>query len=130
MARREFSKPVKAEMLRRATVNGTVHCEGCGLDLTGKAMEFDHTIAEALYLDKSRKLTANDGKLLGTCCHRGPDGKTAKDVKQIAKAKRQEATMFKRPKGQIKSAGFAKAERPERMKQSLPRRGLYVEKSE
>jgi len=90
--RREFSKPVKGEILRRASdAKGRIRCEGCGLDVTGKAIEFDHTIAEALILDKSRPLTAADGKLLGkACCH---DPKTHKhDVPNIARAKRLEQT--------------------------------------
>jgi len=93
MKRREFSNAQKAEMVRRATdAKGNIFCEGCGLNVTGKAIEFDHTIAEALILDKSRKLTADDGKMLGRdCCHRGPDGKTAQDMAVIAEAKRREA---------------------------------------
>ena len=93
MTRREFSKAIKAEMLRRAMdEKGRVFCEGCGLDVTGKPIEFDHTIPEALILDKTRPITAADGKLLGrNCCHRAPGGKTAKDVADIAKAKRREA---------------------------------------
>ncbi len=93
MTRREFTKAMKAEMLRRAMdENGRVRCESCGLDVTGKPIEFDHTIPEALILDKTRPLTAADGKLLGrNCCHRAPGGKTAKDVADIAKAKRREA---------------------------------------
>jgi hypothetical protein len=91
--RREFTKPQKAEMMRRSMdPQGRIRCEGCGCDLTGKALEFDHTIAEALVIDKTRKLTAADGQLLGkNCCHRGPDGKTAQDVAAIAEAKRREA---------------------------------------
>ena len=93
MTRREFTKAMKAEMLRRAMdENGRVRCESCGLDVTGKPIEFDHTIPEAMILDKTRPLTAADGKLLGQkCCHRAPGGKTAKDVADIAKAKRREA---------------------------------------
>ena len=74
--RREFTKAQKAEMLRRAMDDkGRVHCEGCGGDVTGKPIEFDHTIPEALILDKTRPLTAADGKLLGQkCCHRAPGG--------------------------------------------------------
>lgn len=88
--RREFTRDQKAAIARRATVQGTIFCEGCGLAVT--RFEIDHTIPDALFLDKSRKLTIEDGKLLGIeCCHRGPDGKTAKDVKAIAKSKRVEA---------------------------------------
>jgi hypothetical protein len=93
MNRREFTKAQKAEMLRRASdERGRIRCEGCGLDVTGKAIEFDHTIPEALVLDKARPLMASDGKLLGQkCCHRAPGGKTAQDVADIARAKRREA---------------------------------------
>jgi hypothetical protein len=93
MTRREFTKAQKAEMIRRASdAKGNIFCEGCGLNVTGKQVEFDHTIPEALILDKSRKLTADDGKMLGRdCCHRAPGGKTAQDVTNIARAKRREA---------------------------------------
>jgi hypothetical protein len=125
MARREFSKPIKAEIVRRAmTPDGQVACEGCGLILGRKPYQIDHTIAEALFLDKSRKLTAADGKLLGQeCCH-GP--KTAKeDIPTIAKVKRVEAKHLgtAKPKG-----SFPKAAKPERTtKQPLPPRRLYQE---
>jgi hypothetical protein len=88
--RREFSRAVKFEILRRATVDGRIQCEGCGLVLKARGFEFDHTIPEALVVDKTKPLTADDGKLLGPCCHRGADGKTKADIGQIAKAKRQE----------------------------------------
>jgi hypothetical protein len=89
--RREFPDRIKVQILKRAMDgNGRVRCEGCGGVLKAKDYEFDHTIPEALIVDKSRELTADDGKLLGKCCHRGEDGKTAKDVGVIAKAKRQE----------------------------------------
>lgn len=89
MDRREFTKPVKAEILRRANASGQIVCEGCGLVLGAKRWHIDHTVPDALAIDKSRPLTAADGKLLGVeCCH-AP--KTAKDVGVIAKAKRVEA---------------------------------------
>jgi hypothetical protein len=99
------------------------------MDLTGKAIEFDHVIAEGFFTDKTSKLTAKDGQLLGVCCHRGPHGKTAKDVKAIAKVKRIEAKFSgarPTPKQQIKSAPFAKASRPINAgKPSLPPRAIY-----
>ena len=114
MTRREFTKAQKAEMLRRASDSkGRIRCEGCGLDVTGKAIEFDHTIPEALILDKSRPLTAADGNLLGrNCCHRAPGGKTAQDVADIARAKRREAahggfkTKTKRPMPGSRASGW------------------------
>lgn len=107
--RREFSRAQKAQMLKRASdAQGNIWCEGCGLNITGKAVEFDHTIAEALVVDKTKPLTIEDGKALGRdCCHRAPGGKTAQDVAVIAKAKRQEAGHFG-IRAKIKSAGFRK----------------------
>ena len=112
MTRREFTKRDKAVMLRRASDHkGRIRCEGCGLDVTGKPIEFDHTIAEALILDKTRPLTPEDGKLLGKhCCHRGEDGKTSQDIAAIAQAKRREAARggFQKPN---KGSGFAPPQR-------------------
>lgn len=107
--RREFSRSQRAQMLKRASdAQGNIWCEGCGLNITGKVIEFDHTIPEALIVDKTKPLTIEDGKALGRdCCHRAPGGKTAQDVARIAKAKRQEAGHFG-IRSTIKSAGFRK----------------------
>jgi hypothetical protein len=133
MSRREFPKSVKAEIVRRAmTPEGLVACEGCGLILGKKPYQIDHTIPDALFLDKGRKLTAADGKLLGQeCCH-GPKTHQV-DIPTIAKVKRVEARDkgIIRPKGQIKSPGFTK---PAKAKQAsrhdwapeLPQRQLYA----
>lgn len=91
--RRAFTRDQREAIRLRATdETGTIRCENCGGALKAGQYEIDHIIAEALRpeADKARKLTIADGQLLGTlCCHRGPDGKTAKDVAQIAKAKAQ-----------------------------------------
>lgn len=91
MARREFPKEVYAQIVRRAMLpTGEITCEGCGLVLGKKPYHVDHTIPDALFLDKKRKLTAADGKCLGKeCCH---DPKTRQqDIPAIAQAKRREA---------------------------------------
>lgn len=108
--RREFSKPVKAEIVRRAMLpDGKIACEGCGLILGKKVFNIDHCIPDAMFLDKSRKLTADDGRLLGKeCCH---DPKThGVDIPTIAKVKRIEAKNLgiKSDKQPITSPGFAK----------------------
>lgn len=111
MNRREFTRAQKAQMLKRASdAQGNIWCEGCGLNITGKVVEFDHTIAEALVIDKTKPLTIDDGKALGRdCCHRAPCGKTAQDVAVIAKAKRQEAGHLGiRPASRLKGPAFAK----------------------
>jgi hypothetical protein len=131
MARREFPKDIYAQIVRRAIQpSGEIACEGCGLVLGKKPYHVDHTIADALLLDKTRKLTADDGKLLGVeCCH-AP--KTKIDVKNIAEAKRREAKHLgiKRPKQTIKSAPFPAIGRPasQQCKPLPPRRPLYQQK--
>ncbi len=91
--RREFTRAQKAAIvLRSLNERGQVCCEGCSFVLGKKKYEIDHTIPEALVVDKTRPLTIEDGKLLGIeCCHRGDEGKTAKDVGDIARAVRREA---------------------------------------
>lgn len=98
MSRQEFTKPVMAEIIKRATAaNGEIYCEQCGLPT--KRFDIDHTIADGLKIDKRRKLTADDGKLLCSgsreTCH---GRKTALiDVPAIAKAKRNEAKDLRIP---------------------------------
>ena len=104
MARREFTAPVYAQIVKRAMLpTGEIACEGCGLVLGKRPYHVDHTKPDGLEIDKSRKLTADDGKLLGVeCCH-AP--KTKQDVADIAEAKRREAKHLgiKRAKGRIPS---------------------------
>lgn len=90
MPRREFTRDVYAKIVHRATnADGHVTCEGCGLVLGKKPYHVDHTKPDGLEIDKSRKLTVDDGKVLGVeCCH-AP--KTKRDVADIARAKRREA---------------------------------------
>lgn len=96
MARREFTRDVYAQIVHRAMRGGEICCEGCGLVLGKKPYHVDHTKPDALEVDKRRKLTAEDGRLLGVeCCH-AP--KTKQDVKVIAEAKRREARYLGLPK--------------------------------
>lgn len=131
MARREFSKTVYAQIVKRAMhpVHG-IFCEGCGLILGKKPYNVDHIKPDGLEIDKTRNLTVDDGQLLGAeCCH-AP--KTKIDVATIAQAKRREEKHLgmKRPKGAIKSAGFPKAAKPTHpISKALPFRKLYQERS-
>lgn len=118
MARREFPKEVYAQIVRRAMLpTGEIACEGCGLILGKKPYHIDHTIPDALFLDKKRKLTADDGKLLGVkCCH-AP--KTKQDVKDIAEAKRREA----------KHLGFERRKQPIPSRPKSPPKPTRIDKS-
>ncbi|WP_181172290.1 hypothetical protein [Mesorhizobium sp. B2-2-3] len=135
MARREFSTAVYAQIVHRATnAHGHVQCEGCGLVLGKRPYHIDHTIADALQIDKRRKLTADDGQLLGVeCCH---NPKTREvDVPAIAQAKRREAKHLgiARPKQTIHSAPFPKSDKAPQIDKSAlptsPRRNLFQEQS-
>lgn len=109
--RREFDRGTKAEIKTRcATLTGW-RCENCGQIVASG--EIDHIIAEALIVDKTKKLTAKDGQFLCWPCHQGAGGKTARDKGIIAKAKRQEAANLgvrAKPEGAFKlqSRGFQK----------------------
>lgn len=128
MARREFTKTVYMQIVKRALhPKHGICCEGCGLVLGAKPYHVDHTVPDALRIDKTRKLTADDGKLLGVeCCHKP---KTADDVAVIAEAKRREERYLgvKRTTQPIRSAGFPKSEKAARRvpKLTLPPRPLY-----
>lgn len=125
MARREFTRNQKEQIIDRSkNERGEICCERCRLVLAGKPYEIDHTIAEALRpeADKQKPITIAEGQLLGRdCCHRGEQGKTNADVKQIAKAKRQNAKhngMPTRPKSKIPQR--PKAPKPAPSKLPLP----------
>lgn len=91
--RLEFSKKVRLEIFRRAGGPEKLYCEGCGLPLRGKPFEIDHTI-ECWEKPTRTELTADDGKLLGYCCHRPKTAKKATErahgnriIEKSAKAK-------------------------------------------
>jgi len=123
MARREFTKPVYAEIVKRAMQpNGEVACEGCGLILGKKPYHIDHIKADALEIDKSAKLTAKDGQLLGlSCCHME---KTRQDVAFISEAKRREEKHLgmKRPSSKLVRTD----KQPKRLTKQLPDRKRNV----
>lgn len=133
-SRRNFTRNQKEQIVERSkNASGQICCEGCKQVLGLKKYEIDHIIAEALRpeADKQKKITIAEGQLLGMeCCHRGEDGKTNKDVKAIAKGKRQYAQangMKTRAKQPIKSAPFPKPDKPERQAKAMPaRRSLYA----
>ncbi|MFN3169258.1 MAG: hypothetical protein ACE37E_01035 [Hyphomicrobiales bacterium] len=111
---RKFT-PSQKEQIRERSKNakGQICCEGCGLVLGAKPHEIDHVLAEKLRpdADKKQPLKLVEGQLLGVdCCHRGPDGKTKRDVSMIAKAKRMERKHFEgRKPSSFKSKGFTPA---------------------
>jgi 5-methylcytosine-specific restriction endonuclease McrA len=104
--RREFTKPVRVEILKRAERPTGFQCEACGVIVASG--EVDHINPDGLQIDKSRKLTAEDGQFL--CCHCHKE-KTKDDKGRIAKAVRIEANRLgaAKPSGNIASRGFPKS---------------------
>ena len=121
--RREFSTSARLAMIKRTTRGLAVYCELCDCPCT--RWEYHHTIEEELVVDKSAKLTADDGLLICEPCH---DNITAtQSIPRVARAKRIEARHLgaTRPKGTIKSAGFEKKERTHAGRAALPPRRIF-----
>ena len=110
MNRRNFDRATKVAIIKRATrPDRQPACERCGA--VGVKMDVHHKVMDAMEVDKSRKLTADDGELLCGPCH---DPITATQRKHLAKALAREAKHVgaDKPKSQIKSAGFPHRSRP------------------
>lgn len=112
MKRREFSRAIRVEVVKRACakrLDGKPSCERCGA--VGGGLEIHHKDMDAMEVDKTHKLTADDGELLCAACH---DPITSEQRKTLAKAQAREAShlgVAAAPAHPIKSRGFAKAER-------------------
>lgn len=118
--RREFPKRVKVAVIKRATVNGGVFCEKCGLP--AKKFQIDHVIADAL---GGQPIIENAMLLCDECYNvKNPD-----DTKKAAKVKRIEAKHLGATmrKARIPNRGFPKAEKPNRIEKPPlpPRRAMY-----
>jgi 5-methylcytosine-specific restriction endonuclease McrA len=120
MPRKEFPKTVKVAVIKRATKDGIVFCEGCGA--LAKKWEIDHITPDGLFGEP----TLENAKLLCQICH---SEKTKKDVKNIAQAKRREARhLGVRKKPTLMSRGFTKYEKPTKIDKSvfaLPRKNMF-----
>ena len=97
MARREFTRDVYAAIMKRAEVPTGWRCEKCGLIVASGHV--DHVKPDGLEIDKTRKLTADEGQFLCLPCHKE---KTADDVAVIAKCKRVESRHLGIPKQKSK----------------------------
>ncbi len=131
MNRRNFTKAVKIEIIKRATrADRQPACERCGA--VGVKMDVHHKVMDAMEIDKARKLTADDGELLCGPCH---DPITATQRKHLAKALAREAKHLgaTRPTGKLRGAPFSKSAQAQHRadrdpKPRPPPRALYVPK--
>jgi hypothetical protein len=89
MSRREFKRTVKVEIIKRATPGiGSPFCEKCGQTTKGR-FEIHHLREDALEIDKSKPLKAEDGALWCKPCH--AEHTRNFSTPAVALAKRQEA---------------------------------------
>jgi len=123
MARKEFPRSVKVAAVKRATVNGEIFCEKCGVLTKGK-FEIDH-IKEDFY---GGQPTLDNAKVLCVDCHKD---KTSNNAKIIAKTRRLEAKHVgaAKPKTKIKNRKVQKKETKDKIPLP-PRRGIYKQTDE
>lgn len=112
--RKEFTRKVKREAIERAGGK----CQKCAAVLKPGEAEVDHILP----LEMGGESVIANAQTLCKVCHKA---KTAKDVKGIRKSDRarDKASGAIKPKGEIKSRGFARKER--KPKDPLPPRRLY-----
>lgn len=113
--RREFSRKVKATALARAAGK----CEKCAAVLKPREGEVDHILPDIL---GGEPVLAN-AQVLCRVCHAE---KTTDDVRRTRKADRarDKATGAVRPKQAIRSQGFAKSPKPQKLP-TPPRRAMF-----
>jgi len=118
MARREFPRSIKVEVIRRATRDGITYCEKCGG--LAKRFQIDHVIADA----HGGEPVIGNAELICEACYAV---KNPKDTTIAAKIKRVEAKALgiKRPTVKIASAPFPRSDKPKHERQTLPPRKLY-----
>lgn len=117
--RKEFSKAVKVQTIKRATgADGNQYCEEC--HALARRFQIDHVNPDGL----TGEPTLANARLLCVPCHAE---KTKQDVADIAKAKRREAAHLG---AKIKTPGFHKAPPQRRASKPLSKpipinQGLY-----
>ena len=122
MPRREFSKSIKVQVVKRATRDGVTYCEKCGA--IAKRWQIDHVIADA----HGGKPVIENAELICEACY---SVKNPKDTTIAAKLKRVEAAHLGiRKEPTLKGAGFTAAPPQKKASKPLtktqpPRRGLY-----
>ena len=119
VARKEFPRPIKVAVIKRATRDSVVYCESCGLP--AKKFQIDHVVADS----HGGKPVIENAELICETCY---GIKNPKDTTIAATLKRQEAKHIgaTRPSGQIKSRGFNKSEKPKReTTKILPPRAMF-----
>lgn len=105
MTRRNFPRAVKVAVIRRATQNGVIICEKCGL--LAKKFQIDHVRPDGLLGEP----VLENAELICDVCY---GIKNPQDTTAIAKAKRREASAIgarTRPVAKLASAPFARSER-------------------
>jgi hypothetical protein len=104
--RREFTLSVDKEIRTRArNPSGGFRCENLTCGAFVKRGEVHHLKEDALEIDKSRKLTANDGKFLCIPCHKQATNAFAPIIAKVRKIEGKHLGAI-RPSGKLRSRGF------------------------
>lgn len=109
MPRAEFSKKTRVKAFERC--HGK--CEKCGCRLKVGEGEYDHILPAAF----GGEATLENCQVLCVPCHRGPNGKTADDIRAIRKADRIKAKHI----GAVKPSGFNRKWRKKMNGEVVPR---------
>ena len=110
--RREFTKAIKIQVIKRATQHGNIICEKCGG--LAKRFQIDHVIADA----HGGKAVIDNAMLICEACY---TVKNPIDTTIAAKIKRQEAKhLGAKSSSQHKIPSRPKAPKPERQRKDSP----------
>jgi 5-methylcytosine-specific restriction endonuclease McrA len=113
---KDFSTAIRVAVIKRATRDFIVYCEGEGCGEPTRDFQIDHIIPRA----QGGPSTLENAQLLGKCCY---SVKNPADTKAAAKTKRIEAKHLgaDRPKQKIKSRGFRKSPKVDKLPVPPPR---------
>jgi hypothetical protein len=90
VSRREFKRDVRIAIIKRSMINGVPTCEFVDENevrcICQKGLELNHDDMDAMQIDKSRKLTIDDGHMLCKPHHTAITKKQRKDLARVQAA--------------------------------------------
>ncbi len=121
MTRRNFTKAVRVEIVKRSMRNGQTYCEAPNCGQPCKRFEIHHLTSDAMETNKSRRLTAADGALWCLPCH---SAETKAQAPILAKARAREAAHLKANPAPKRPMASGSRPKPEKAPPKPPVSGL------